>query len=336
MEHPAMTAAQTTRREAPHPHVVRVVAGEYSEGADYTTWRDRGTTDWLLIHTVAGSGRIVGPAGRDRTGAGRRRPAAAAPAARLRHRGPLLVPRLRALPSPRRVDAAAGLARRGGRDRVRARCRATSAHASSARSASCARSSTGSLPQSELFAMNALETALLWLDTQNPLRGRMDERLLRVMEHIGAHLAGDLSVDALARIATLSPSRLSAPVHREPGHTRRSGTWSASGSPAPHSCSPRPTARSARSRETSAGTTRSTSPGASPTCTATARPPTAGNGRSAANPIPEVRHPTLAGQHPEPFEHPMPRAEVSTGPRWRKPDLAYWVERSLPRGFTGA
>ncbi|WZO35312.1 hypothetical protein MRBLWS13_003008 [Microbacterium sp. LWS13-1.2] len=29
----------------------------------------------------------------------------------------------------------------------------------------CARSSARSLPESELFAMNALETALLWLDT---------------------------------------------------------------------------------------------------------------------------------------------------------------------------
>jgi AraC family transcriptional regulator of arabinose operon len=73
----------------------------------------------------------------------------------------------------------------------------------------CARSSGGSLPQSELFAMNALESALLWLDTQNPLRGRMDERLLRVVEHVGSDLAGDLDVATLARIATLSPSRLS-------------------------------------------------------------------------------------------------------------------------------
>jgi AraC family transcriptional regulator of arabinose operon len=56
--------------------------------------------------------------------------------------------------------------------------------------------------------MNALETALLWLDTQNPLRGRMDERLMRVVEHIGADLAGDLGVAMLARVATLSPSRL--------------------------------------------------------------------------------------------------------------------------------
>ena len=62
--------------------------------------------------------------------------------------------------------------------------------------------------QSKLFAVNALESALLWLDTQNPLRGRTDARILRVMEHIASHLDGDLSVTALAKVAHLSRSRL--------------------------------------------------------------------------------------------------------------------------------
>ena len=208
MEHSAEAAVKTTRREAPHPHVVRVVAGEFTEGGDYTTWRHRGTTDWLLIHTVAGSGRIVGPASEIVTVAGDAillRP-------HVRHdygttdRSWSLAfahfhPRAEWMPLLDWPVEAGGIGFVRTSSPIRPRV-VTALR-------SCARSSTGSLPQSELFAMNALETALLWLDTQNPLRGRMDDRLLRVMEHIGAELAGDLSVDALARVATLSPSRLS-------------------------------------------------------------------------------------------------------------------------------
>lgn len=193
--------------EAPHPHVVRVVAGEYAEGGDYATWRHQGTSDWLLIHTIGGSGRVAGPAGEIRTAAGDTvllRP-------RLRHDYGTLTdhwslafahfhPRAEWSPLlgwPTEVGGV-GIIRASSdvRPRILAALR------------TCARSSVGRLPQSELFAVNALETALLWLDTQNPLHGRMDERILRVIEHIGADLTGDLGVETLARIATLSPSRL--------------------------------------------------------------------------------------------------------------------------------
>lgn len=207
MEHSATGAVPPLHREAPHPHVVRVVAGEFTEGADYTTWRHRGTTDWLLIQTIAGSGRVVGPAGAVVTAAGD----AVLLRPHLRHDYGAadlswslafahFHPRAEWLPLLDWPLEAGGIG--VVRTPVPIRPRVVAALRS------CARSSTGSLPQSELFAMNALETALLWLDTQNPLRGRMDDRLLRVMEHIGADLAGDLSVDVLARIARLSPSRL--------------------------------------------------------------------------------------------------------------------------------
>lgn len=207
MDDSAIAVAGEDRPEAPHPHVTRVVAGEYAEGADYTNWRRHGTTDWLLIHTIAGSGRVVGPSGTIVTRAG--------DAVLLRPQFPHdygtaveswslafahFHPRAEwsaLLDWP--VEAGGVGILRASEDvhpRILAALR------------SCARSSAGSLPQSELFAVNALEAALLWLDTQNPLRGRMDERLLRVMEHIGADLAGDLGVDVLARVATLSPSRL--------------------------------------------------------------------------------------------------------------------------------
>lgn len=207
MKDPAMAFDAGNRREAPHPHVVRVVAGEFAEGGDYTTWREHGTTDWLLIHTIAGSGRLVGAAGEVVTRPGDSvllRPQVRHDYGTAEDSWELVFAHFhpRAEWSPL-LDwpihaGAIGLVHASGdvHPRVLAALRA------------CARASGGSLPQSELFAVNALEAALLWLDTQNPLRGRMDERLLRVTEHIGANLTEDLSVEALARIAALSPSRL--------------------------------------------------------------------------------------------------------------------------------
>jgi len=209
MDDSAVTSSPSDPLDTPHPHVVRVVAGEFTGGRDYSTWRAHGTTDWLLIHTIAGSGRVAGPAGEVVTHAGDsillrpqlRHDYATAPDAgswslAFAH----FHPRAEWTPLldwPQRAGGVGVVHTSGGiRPRIHAGLRA------------CVRSSAGSLPQSELFAMNALESALLWLDTQNPLRGRMDERLLRVVEHIGADLAADLSAPALARVATLSPSRL--------------------------------------------------------------------------------------------------------------------------------
>src|SRR4051812_26279978 len=38
------------------PTVRRLMAGEFDEGPAYATYRRRGTTDWLLIHTLDGQG----------------------------------------------------------------------------------------------------------------------------------------------------------------------------------------------------------------------------------------------------------------------------------------
>jgi len=40
------------------PVVRRLLTGEFDEGPGYETYRRRGTTDWLLIHTLAGCGRF--------------------------------------------------------------------------------------------------------------------------------------------------------------------------------------------------------------------------------------------------------------------------------------
>ncbi|WP_460796579.1 helix-turn-helix domain-containing protein [Microbacterium sp. GXF0217] len=204
-----MTASPPDPRDTPHPQVVRVVAGEFTAGRDYSTWRGHGTTDWLIIHTIAGSGRIGGQDGDVVTHAGDSillRPQVLHDYATAEGAGAWSLafahfhPRAEWMPLldwPLHEGAVGLVHAPGGiRPRVLEGLRG------------CAHASAGSLPQSELFAMNALESALLWLDTQNPLRGRMDERLLRVVEHIGSDLAADLSAPALARVATLSPSRL--------------------------------------------------------------------------------------------------------------------------------
>ena len=80
----------------------------------------------------------------------------------------------------------------------------------------------GSTVRDELFGVNALEEALLWLDTQNPRRTRTDERVLRVIEHVGAHLAEPLDVPRLAEVAHLSPSRLTHLFQEHVGISPRS------------------------------------------------------------------------------------------------------------------
>jgi AraC family transcriptional regulator, arabinose operon regulatory protein len=212
MDDPAGDAVPSPRVEAIHPEVDRLLAGGFTADAAYSTWREAGTDDWLLIHTVAGSGVVRGVAGGIRVRAGD----AVLLAPRVRHdyrtdtdEWAILFAHFHPRPHwaplldwPRHVDTVGTLHTDGDiRDRVESALRTASG------------SGVGMLAQAELFAENALEAALLWLDTQNPHShprgGGMDERVIRVMEHVGAHLDGDLSLDALARVAHVSASRLS-------------------------------------------------------------------------------------------------------------------------------
>lgn len=59
----------------------------------------------------------------------------------------------------------------------------------------------------ELRATHALEDALLWCDTRNPSAAVLDERIIKVLEHIDKHLADPLRISDLARVAHLSVSR---------------------------------------------------------------------------------------------------------------------------------
>jgi len=190
--------------------VQRIHAGAFTEGPEYLVWRSRGTTDWLVLNTVGGRGRF-GPVSGPHLVAepgdlvliqpGTRHDYGTAPTGRLwdlqwAHFHPRpdwmsLLDWPEPLPGTRRVHTS-GEARR----------RVTE---SLARAVMVSRSG---LAQAELLAANALEAALIWAASQKPESPHFDPRLIAVLEEISTRLAEPITVDALARRAGLSSSRL--------------------------------------------------------------------------------------------------------------------------------
>ncbi|SDT29754.1 helix-turn-helix domain-containing protein [Microlunatus soli] len=188
----------------------RVLTGRLDGDDTYRTVRLRGTTDWLLLATVAGGGRLRVTGQRDiRTGPDQitvvepyvphdygTDPAAGRWTLRWAH----LEPRPDWLPLLDWPSVAPGIRQLPIEHAVRDRVVANLDRATVA-----ARSG---LPQSPQFAMNAVEEVLLWCDTQNPRRPVLDPRLLAVLEYAGDHLDRPHTVASLARIGGLSATRL--------------------------------------------------------------------------------------------------------------------------------
>lgn len=192
------------------PLVPRLQAGAFTEGPQYAAWRSRGTTDWLLVHTVGGRGRFGSPGAADlvtqpgdlvlvRPGVlhdyGTDQGSAVWDLQFVHfHPRPDWLPLLdwpEVRPGVRRLRTRGEVDRRIGEALTRtvAVTRSGLAHA-------------------ELFGVNALETALLWAATQRPDRSQLDERVLRVVEQVGARLSDPWDVATLARLAGMSASRL--------------------------------------------------------------------------------------------------------------------------------
>jgi AraC family transcriptional regulator of arabinose operon len=205
MEYSAMGRVETM-----HPEVNRVLCGRLSEGSEYSTWRVRGTTDFLLIQTLSGSGRVGGADGELITGVG---DAVLLPPNVPHDYGTAIGashwdlafahfrPRTDWMPLlewPQRHGSIGFISTSG---EIHSRV-ARALHKGT-------RMQADPFERSELFAVNALEEALLWLDSQNPLRTRLDERVLSVVEYVRDHIAEQLSAQRLAAVAHLSPSRLS-------------------------------------------------------------------------------------------------------------------------------
>ncbi|WP_343963927.1 helix-turn-helix domain-containing protein [Kribbella koreensis] len=185
------------------PTVRRLMAGEFDEGPTYATYRRRGTTDWLLLHTLDGRGNVgsgvqAGPGVTTLI-----RPGTLQDYGTAGDRWHFLFahfhPRPDWLPLLEWPSVAPGILQLhpspAAADRI--------THALS----EAVRHQDSVLTQGELLSVNALEAALLWCDTQNPKAAQIDDRLLRAIEYIDRNLRADLSVAVLARESTLSVSR---------------------------------------------------------------------------------------------------------------------------------
>ena len=186
------------------PTVRRLLADEFDEGAGYSTYRSRGTTDYLLIHTLGGRGHFgelfADPGVTTLVRPGTPHDYGVEPSLQRWH---FLFahfhPKPDWLPLLDWPEVAPGIHQLTAGDQAFDRI-TENLHA-------CVRYQHSVLPHGELFSMNALEAALLWCDTQNPSAAQIDDRLLRAIEYIDRDLRADLDVAVLARTANLSVSR---------------------------------------------------------------------------------------------------------------------------------
>ncbi|MFG1628305.1 helix-turn-helix domain-containing protein [Kribbella sp. NPDC049227] len=201
-----MNLRDPATRDSPTPVVRRLLTGEFDEDSDYATFRRRGTTDWLLVHTLDGRGRFGGPTGDVVADPGTVtlvRPSTLHDYGTVGERWHFLYAHLNPkpdwLPLLDWPEVAPGIVqlRPAGptADRIADHLRDAVRHQSSV------------LPQAEQLSANSLEAALLWCDTQNPRAVQIDDRLLRAIELIDQDLTANLDVPRLARAASLSVSR---------------------------------------------------------------------------------------------------------------------------------
>lgn len=208
MEHPAAGGATGHPLDIEGAPSQRVLAGEFTERRGYATLRERGRSDWLLIYTIAGSGFV--DVGGDTVSTAAGDAVLFSPRTR-QHYGTSgdswslayahFHPRAAWAPLLERPGAGSSAARISVGTAVRPRLLEALR--------ACIRLSTAPLAHADMFAMNSLEAALLWLDTHRSAAPRLDERILHVAEHISGDLAGALDTESLARVAHLSASRLS-------------------------------------------------------------------------------------------------------------------------------
>jgi len=188
--------------ESPTPEVRRLETGEFDEGPEYTTYRRRGTTDWLLVQTLDGAGRF-GNVAADPGTVVLVRPGTLHDYGTTGRRWHFLYAHLHPkpdwLPLLDWPEVAPGI--------LQLRPAAAAAERIAGHLLDAVRHQRSVLPQGEQLSANALEAALLWCDTQNPKAVRIDDRLLRVIELIDQSLKDRLDVPELARAVNLSVSR---------------------------------------------------------------------------------------------------------------------------------
>jgi AraC family transcriptional regulator of arabinose operon len=219
-----MTTETISRASTPIPTVAPIVTGHFREVAGYSTWRPRGTTDWLLIFTMEGQGRFG-------TSNNTYRQASAGDLTLLRPhtlhdygttQGSSLWDILwtHFLPRPHWLDwlsawpdTSPGLIHLSLQEPTRSEVAEslTQMH----------RHAVSGQARREAFAMNCLEMALLLCDrTLLPFgSGRLDERVLKARSYLLEHLSEPMMMPILARHVDLSVSRLAHLFREQTGQT---------------------------------------------------------------------------------------------------------------------
>jgi AraC family transcriptional regulator, arabinose operon regulatory protein len=220
MDYPA--AVSTPRPTTPSLPAAPIICSEFRRGRAYTNWRPRGTDDWLLILTVAGTGRIVVPDRTIRLQAGDAvlfAPGAAQDYATDQEAGwwhlrwAHFHPRPHWLPWLMWPQVAPKVGVRQAGDL------AATPIASASQRMLTARRLAG--PGWEDLAMNALEETLLWLFrlTGSTQWSGIDVRIQKAAHYLAAHPEEPFRLAKLAERCALSPSRFSHLFKAEMGVT---------------------------------------------------------------------------------------------------------------------
>lgn len=196
----------------------RVLPGRLVVGGGYRTVRPAGTTDWLLLATVGGTGFVRAGDRRTLVRADRvvllppgtpHDYGCAEPDGRAdgrRGRAHWDVWWVHFHPRPAWSDLLAWPPLAGGVRGLRLDGVAATRTVAALRRA--VDHHRAGLARSGALTVNAVEEALLWCDTQARDGTRLDPRIVALQQHIGAHLAAPHTAADLARRANLSVSRL--------------------------------------------------------------------------------------------------------------------------------
>ena len=194
--------------ETESPNVRHLLAGDNVEDSQYSVVRSNGTRDWLLIYTLAGAGQFGSESHSYKVWPGTAVIIQPGTSHEYRTAGDewhLLWVHFHPKPDWRNFmtwhqnrpgHLVAHLTEPVVRRRVQGRF------------TEMIRISRGILKRREVFAMNALEEILLWLESQTVSGDyNLDDRITDAMEYMCQNLGTQITISELAQTAGLSPSR---------------------------------------------------------------------------------------------------------------------------------
>lgn len=213
-----LTYHRQVREEAIIPVYTRITAGHFTESSDYSTYRSRGTDDWLLIHTIDGAGLF-----------GTENAAYSAVPGQITLLDPGVLHDYRTDPTIAHWEFYFA--------HFAARCDWLSLlewpelspglhqltldgaprHQVETNLSDAVQWSHRLLRHNGLLGLNRLEAALLWCDLVNPLSQSVDERVRQVIDAVEQDVSRPWTLQSLADVVSLSPSRVSHLFHEHLG-----------------------------------------------------------------------------------------------------------------------